>query len=594
MASTDVATPWHAAYPPPLNKTPAAMTRQAVLEMMKDSKNIAGKNYVLFDLRRTDHEVAPTFAFPDITITRVSAHHSIMQGGTIRGSINLPAQSLYPTIKTLYNLFKAAGVQKVIWYCSSSRGRGSRAAGWFKDHLDEQGDKHMESVILFEGITGWAKAGGEFVEWMDEKGLARPYSKQAPRLKLATAQTSTDLVIFRIGYVTAPFASKTWHLYLTQGALVGSGIGFIIVPSTAVLSQWFSKRRSMANGISSAGSGVGGAAFTWGTAAMIQRQGLSWALRTTGIITFVGIVIATLLLRDRNSQIQPNQRAVDITLLRSKAVVLLLLWAFISMFGYIVLLFSLSEFALAIGLSHKQATDVVGLLNVGTAVGRPLIGIASDRLSRVATAFMLTLLCGLSCFVLWLPAKSFGLMVFFSTVCGAIVGVFWMTIGPLSAEVAGIKNLQSVLSLAWAATIIPTAFEVIGYIGRTIPETLGAYIVQSIFLLVAPALFAVSIYMELGRIVDLVDGDHYLYVRRRWLTRILVIGDVLSFFMQGAGGGMMGSDDTNSRTLGEKLIVFGLFVQIVFFGCFVITAAMFHLRLCRNPTQKVIADKPSC
>ncbi|KAF5591736.1 RTA1 like [Fusarium pseudocircinatum] len=135
-------------------------------------------------------------------------------------------------------------------------------------------------------------------------------------------------------------------------------------------------------------------------------------------------------------------------------------------------------------------------------------------------------------------------------------------------------------------------FEVIGYIARTVPVTLGAYVVQSIFLLVAPALFAASIYMELGRIVDLVDGDDYLYVRRRWLTRIFVIGDVLSFFMQGAGGGMMGSDDTNSRSLGEKLIVVGLFVQIVFFGCFVITAAMFHLRLRRNPTQKVISVKP--
>ncbi|KAM6511891.1 hypothetical protein FALCPG4_016880 [Fusarium falciforme] len=145
MASTDAATPWHAAYPPPLNKAPAAMTRQAALEMIMDSKNIAGKNYVLIDLRRTDHE-----------------------GGTIRGSINLPAQSLYPTIPTLYSLFKSAGVQKIIWYCSSSRGRGSRAAGWFKDHLDEQGDSDMESVILFEGIAGWAKAGGEFVEWMDE------------------------------------------------------------------------------------------------------------------------------------------------------------------------------------------------------------------------------------------------------------------------------------------------------------------------------------------------------------------------------------------------------------------------------------------
>ncbi|KAF5618611.1 oxidoreductase [Fusarium sp. NRRL 52700] len=156
MASTDTATPWHAAYPLPLNKTPVAMTRQAALEMMKDSENIAGKDYVLIDLRRTDHELT----------------HSAIQGGTIRGSINLPAQSLYPTIKTLYSMFRSAGVKKVIWYCSSSRGRGSRAAGCFKDHLDEQGDGHMESVILFEGITGWAKAGGEFVEWMDEYDAA--------------------------------------------------------------------------------------------------------------------------------------------------------------------------------------------------------------------------------------------------------------------------------------------------------------------------------------------------------------------------------------------------------------------------------------
>ncbi|KAK2683981.1 hypothetical protein RAB80_001927 [Fusarium oxysporum f. sp. vasinfectum] len=213
----------------------------------------------------------------------------------------------------------------------------------------------------------------------------------------------------------------------------------------------------MANGISSAGSGVGGAVFTWGTAAMIKHQGLDWALRATGIITFVGIVIATLLLRHRNSEIQPNQRAFDIALLRSRAVVLLLMWAFTSMFGYIVLLFSLSEFALAIGLSHKQATDVVGFLNVRTAIGRPLIGLVSDRFSRVATACVLTLLCGLICFVLWLPATSFGLTLFFSIVCGAILGVFWMTIGPLSAEVAGVQNLQAMLSLGWTATILPTA-----------------------------------------------------------------------------------------------------------------------------------------
>lgn len=255
--------------------------------------------------------------------------------------------------------------------------------------------------------------------------LALPATYLTRRLGMHAVILS-GCVLQSVGYVVAPLASRTWHLYLTQGGLVGCGIGFIIIPSTAVLSQWFSSRRSVANGISSAGSGVGGAAFAWGTAAMIEHQGLDWALRTTGLVTLTANVVAALLLRDRNYHIRPSQLAVDVTLLRRKAVVLLLLWAFVSMFGYIALLFSLSDFALATGLSHSQATDIVGFLNLGTAVGRPIIGLASDRFSKIVTAGALTFLCGLACFALWLPATSFGLTVAFSILCGAILGVFWM------------------------------------------------------------------------------------------------------------------------------------------------------------------------
>ncbi|KAF2103813.1 MFS general substrate transporter [Rhizodiscina lignyota] len=259
------------------------------------------------------------------------------------------------------------------------------------------------------------------------------------------------------GYVAASFATKNWHLYFSQGLLVGCGIGFIIIPSMAILSQWFSRRRSVANGISSAGSGVGGVMFTWGTASMIRSMGLAWALRTTGLVTLAANITATLFIRDRNHHIRPTQLAFDVTLLRRYEVILLLLWAFITMFGYITLLFSLSDFATSIHLSRSQATDIVGFLNLGTAVGRPIIGILSDRFSRTNTAAVLTLVCGLICFALWLPDTSFGLTVYFALTCGAILGVFWMTIGPLCVEVAGLKNLPSLLSLSWVTIIIPTA-----------------------------------------------------------------------------------------------------------------------------------------
>ncbi|MCJ1421933.1 hypothetical protein MMC32_008300 [Xylographa parallela] len=145
MADQKIATEpvWYAAYPPPRTGNPVSISRFDVLQLFRDKRK-AGKDFVLIDLRRMDQE-----------------------GGTIHGSINLPAQSLYPTIPTLYTILSSAKIEKVIWYCGSSRGRGTRAAGWFEDYISDQGDTVMKSYTLLEGIKGWALAGNDYVELMD-------------------------------------------------------------------------------------------------------------------------------------------------------------------------------------------------------------------------------------------------------------------------------------------------------------------------------------------------------------------------------------------------------------------------------------------
>lgn len=65
--------------------------------------------------------------------------------------------------------------------------------------------------------------------------------------------------------------------------------------------------------------------------------------------------------------------------------------------------------------------------------------------------------------------------------------------------------------------------------------TLGPYVMQSTLLLVAPALYAASIYMELGRVIRLVNGEKHSLIRVTFLTKIFVAGDVLSFLMQASG-----------------------------------------------------------
>lgn len=65
--------------------------------------------------------------------------------------------------------------------------------------------------------------------------------------------------------------------------------------------------------------------------------------------------------------------------------------------------------------------------------------------------------------------------------------------------------------------------------------TLGPYLIQTLLLLVAPALFAASIYMVLGRIILLTEGERHSMIRQKWLTKLFVAGDVLSFMTQSAG-----------------------------------------------------------
>lgn len=130
--------------------------------------------------------------------------------------------------------------------------------------------------------------------------------------------------------------------------------------------------------------------------------------------------------------------------------------------------------------------------------------------------------------------------------------------------------------------IIGGIFESIGYIGRIMSShnqyTLGPFIMQSLLLLVAPALFAASIYMILGRIIRLTDGERFCFIRPSWMTKIFVAGDVISFFAQGAGGGIMSGKAANAQNLGKTIIMVGLWIQVVFFGFFVIVALFFQRR----------------
>lgn len=54
-------------------------------------------------------------------------------------------------------------------------------------------------------------------------------------------------------------------------------------------------------------------------------------------------------------------------------------------------------------------------------------------------------------------------------------------------------------------------------------------------ILLAPPLYAASIYMTLGRLIRYLDAEVISVVPTRWLTGIFLTGDIVAFVMQAAG-----------------------------------------------------------
>lgn len=118
------------------------------------------------------------------------------------------------------------------------------------------------------------------------------------------------------------------------------------------------------------------------------------------------------------------------------------------------------------------------------------------------------------------------------------------------------------------------------------PAELGPYIGQSLFIILPPSLYAATIYMIYGRLVLFVNAAEASVIRPTLVTKVFVCGDVLAFFMQAGGGGMMAQ--ASMADMGQKIMLIGLFVQLLFLGFFLSISLIFWKRMSRSSKQYAI------
>ncbi|KAI9231141.1 MAG: major facilitator superfamily domain-containing protein [Podila humilis] len=240
-----------------------------------------------------------------------------------------------------------------------------------------------------------------------------------------------------LGLITASFANRVWHLYLTMGILSGFGGSTLYFTSLMILSQYFHRRRGIVAGIAASGAGVGASALAPLTRYMLAALGFPWTARILGGCLAVCLSLAVCCLRPyrgsnsstamssssstiRNadaveSEETPPPRTtpgpspspitsggLDFRLLRRPSFALILVATNLATLVYLVPLFLISNYITTIvGGTAAQGAAVVSICSAVAILARVLFGTIADRLGVLNIAATCCLLSGVSALCLW-------------------------------------------------------------------------------------------------------------------------------------------------------------------------------------------------
>jgi MFS family permease len=207
------------------------------------------------------------------------------------------------------------------------------------------------------------------------------------------------MLVMGLGLLLASRAQSLPALCLSYGVLVGLGVGLAYVPAVASVQRWFVARRGLASGIAAAGVGIGTALLPSLAGSMIHLG--DWRAALLGLggpVVLVGLAGALLLdagperhgLRPDGAGApsilgfaDPGPYGMTLREARGTRRFALLFLGVLLVSVPVSLPFAhLPRFAQDIGMSRPQALLLLGLVGLGSIVGRLLLGVLADHMGR--------------------------------------------------------------------------------------------------------------------------------------------------------------------------------------------------------------------
>ncbi|CAG8294356.1 unnamed protein product [Penicillium salamii] len=278
-------------------------------------------------------------------------------------------------------------------------------------------------------------------------------------------------IVYSGALILASFSQALWQFVLTQGCLLGIGACLLYMPSVTVAPTWFSLHRGLAMGIILAGTGVGGVAWPLAFRHLIDSVGFRNTLRITAGISFVLICGSGAFIRwpaNQLARIQAENGAlsrssnlfilprVDWRVARSRKFLAHALGAALQSAAYYTPVFFFASFARTLGYSQATSANFIAISNAANALGKVVIGYGADRMGRLNTLVLTTLISAISVLALWLPScltttQSSGstLFIAFTILYGIFASAYVALFPTCLVELFGVQNFASVNGLLY-------------------------------------------------------------------------------------------------------------------------------------------------
>jgi len=258
---------------------------------------------------------------------------------------------------------------------------------------------------------------------------------------------SAGMIVIAAGLLASSFAQSMAAIYVAWGGGLGLGIGLVYAPSIASVPPWFVRRRAFAAGIASAGIGVGTLVLPLVATASIAALGWRHALQALAAGVAVVGIGATLMLRRAPARAAPGTAAAGMTLkeaLRSRRFWWMYAACVLAAPAMFIPFAHVSAAARDLGIGDARAVGLVGLIGVGSIVGRFAIGGLADRLGRIASIAALEASLG-ACYLLWLVASGYPALAVFALWLGLSYGGIVSLMPAICMDLFGARAVSSIL-----------------------------------------------------------------------------------------------------------------------------------------------------